>query len=498
MNKRLIAQKIQMGNSHSYLSTVTLEWLATHVQFASKHPFLQSQINNKTQDTIRNEITIEQLNQRPLDWSRQSILTQYLLTRQHHKFPPLLLVFTSTWETDLNTPYWDEKQTAKKSSISFTPYPEIPEIGTIHLNDPHRFFALDGQHRLMGIQGLLELLSTGELPCYNSQKKIIGSPLILNNLVKTYSITEDTLKQLPQETIGIEIINAVQKKETPEMARKRVRSTFVHVNLMAVPLSKGQLTLLNEDNGYAIVARKIAVTHPFLQPLEDTLPRIDWDHSNILAKSPVLTTMKTLEDMTEKFLWTKYPHWKATRKGEIPQCPPPTELTEGIELFRQLWDYLSQLSSYKMLDQISPVVMRKFDHEKPSGRANILFRPVGQIAVAHAIGILYHRKHFSLGEIFEKLSYFDQNNGFDQIDNPRSLWYGMMYDPSKRKIVPTGKELMAKLLIYLCGGMTDHLEKAYLRESVAKSRSLGKQAVSFQGEWVALKEVGLPAPITLS
>ena len=102
-------------------------------------------------------------------------------------------------------------------------------------------FALDGQHRLMGIQGLMELIKTGKLSRYNKQKKTIGKAITIDDLIKINHIELPEIQKLAYEQIGIEFIPAVVKGETRAEARRRVRSIFAHVNLTAVKLSKGQI-----------------------------------------------------------------------------------------------------------------------------------------------------------------------------------------------------------------------------------------------------------------
>ncbi|OAB63632.1 hypothetical protein AY599_09575 [Leptolyngbya valderiana BDU 20041] len=71
----------------------------------------------------------------------------------------------------------------------------------------------------------------------------------------------------------------------------------------------------------------------------------------------------------------------------------------------------------------------------------------------------------------------------------------MFYDPNKRRIRVAGRDLAAKLLLYLLGGMTEPMELAELRMAVAKARTFENRAVSFQGRFVKPREVGLPKAI---
>ena len=86
-------------------------------------------------------------------------MTAYLATRRHPKFPPLLLVAYQHWVYDDGSDKWAPDGKAMHDSLTLT---GLEPSGTYwDLDDSDTFFyALDGQHRLMAIQGLNELVTT--------------------------------------------------------------------------------------------------------------------------------------------------------------------------------------------------------------------------------------------------------------------------------------------------------------------------------------------------
>ncbi len=486
-NNQILVQKTNMGDTESYLGVVSLKWIANQVKYASELPLFSQKLDSQN-NIIREAKTIEEIQQRPLDWSRQATLAQYLLTRKTHKFPALLVVIHPTWVDNPNSSEW-ENQRSIKSSCNFEGLDEKNSVGWLNIPENSQIYALDGQHRLMGIQGLMELLTTGQLPRYSRNKKPTKNALNLADIININQITPETLANLPEEKIGVEFIPAVNQGETRESAKRRIRSIFVHVNQMSVSLSKGQLAILNEDNGFTILARKIAVNHHLFKDKS----RINWDSATVTTQSTVLTTLQGLQEMSEKFLQGKFPHWKPTDKGLIPIRPDNEELDDGLAQLNQFFDGLASLPSYQRLEQgIETVKLRRFSHDRGGGEGNLLFRPVGQVALAAAIGVLISKKGFKLGEIFEKLGKYDAEGGFKGMEFPQSPWYGILYNPSRQCILVSGRDLASKLMIYLLGGMNDQLEIAYLRESVAQARTFENRCISFQGEFVKPKEVGLP------
>ena len=490
---RILVQKTEMGGTEAYVGSVTLEWFAGRVRFASSLPLLQKKYNPHTDNIEVDAHSIDEIKQRPLDWSRQLPLTQYLTARKNHKFPPVLVVINQPWVDNPEAAEWDDRERAKKSTTDFTPLDKEGKVGLLNVSEEDiTIYALDGQHRLMGTQGLLELLKTGKLPRYRKDKTPDGTFITIADLIEQHQSSSAHLQSLPKEKIGIEFICAVAAGETREAARRRVRSIFVHVNLMAAPLTKGQLAQLNEDDGFSIVARKIAVTHPLLEQREGRKPRVNWDSATVASKSTVLTTLQALKDMSERYLGQKFPHWKPWEKGLIPMRPEDGELEEGILEFRKLFDYLAALSSYKLLEDEDTPALRRFSFEKDGGEGNMLFRPVGQVAVAQALGILVFRKKFSLEDIFKKLRKFDLEGGFSSMEYPQSLWYGVLYDPNKKRVQVAGRDLAARLLIYILGGFQDQMERAELRKDLARARSVENKTIGFDGKFVEPKAVGLP------
>lgn len=515
-NDRILVQKTEMGGSQAYVGSITLDWFAAKVKFASSLPLLHDKYHPNTDDTFlllsqtlgeREEtrlrkcrdnieidaLNIDQIQQRPLDWSRQLPLTQYLALQKNHKFPPVLVVIHQSWADNSQAEEWDSQGRAIKSTTDFLPLDKDGNVGLLNISDSEvTIYALDGQHRLMGVQGVMELLKTGKLQRYKKDKNLDNSFLTITDLVDKYKVDLEYLENLPQEKIGIEFICAVNAGETREEARRRIRSIFVHVNLMAVPLTKGQLTQLNEHDGFSIVARKIATTHPLFEQQNQRKPRVNWNSATVATNSTVLTTLQALKEMSQKYLEHKFSNWKPLTKGLVSMRPKDEELGEGIKDFTQLFDYLTSLPSYKILEFEDTPLLRRFSFEKDGGEGNMLFRPVGQVALAQALGILVFNKGFSLEDIFQKLRKFDSQGGFSGMEYPRSLWYGILYDPNKKRVQVAGKDLAAKLLIYILGGMQEQMERAELRKAIANARTVENKTISFDGKFVEPKEVGLP------
>ncbi len=487
---QILVQRTNMGGSEAYIGSVTLQWLADRVQYAAEMSLLSEQYQPQDRNIAIDSESIEVIQQRPLDWSRQAALVQYLAGRTTHKFPPVLVTIDRPWVDNIHADEWGRGGKANESAAMFMPLDGNNSFGLLDVGESVRKYALDGQHRLMGVQGLMELLRTGELPRYSKERSPVGNKITLAEL----GTSEEYLESLPQETIGIEFISAVVKGETQLEARRRIRSIFVHVNLMAIALSKGQLAQLDENDGFAIVARNIAVNHPLLKDAPGRSPRVNWDSATVATKTTVLTTLQALQDMAAKYLQYQFPHWKPrAQKGLVPLRPDSTELAAGIEAFSRFFDRLSQFTNYGRLKGEDTTKLRRFSFEIDGGEGHLLFRPVGQVAFAQGVGMAVFKKQMAETEVFRKLDRYDADGGFSHINLPQSLWYGILYDPNKQRILVSGRDLAAKLIVYLLGGMDNDFDRAELRRYVAEARTVGEYAMSFEGKLVTPQEVGLPA-----
>lgn len=496
---KLLVQRTQMGGTEAYIGSVDLAWLANKVLLAQELPLLKEKLDKETGQLRIDAESINHIQQRSIDWSRQAVLAKYLATTRNHKFPPILVVVTKDWVDSDDADEWDKDGRAVRSVVDFTPLDNGRRVGLLDVSTQYRTFALDGQHRLIGIQGFLELTRQGFLQPKNKEGKAKGGFLQLDDLVERYGLSKTELQSMAQERIGVEFISAVVKGETREEARRRVASIFVHVNKTAAPLTGGQLAQIDQDNGFAIVSRHQAVHHELLVPRSGRNPRVNWNSATIAKKSTVLTTLQTLKEMAERYLGSDrtYDRWKLESAGMLPVRPEEESLEVGSEAFGELLDYLAAIPSYQELERGADTgSFRRFRFEEPPGEGHMLFRPIGQIALAQAVGYLHFQRdpQMSLEDIFKKVNDLDSSGGFG-MEDVSSLWYGVLYDPLKRRMLVSGRDQAARLLQYLIGGgLQSDEEREKLRSELANSRRTeGEMARDFDGSEVPITAIKLPA-----
>ena len=389
---------------------------------------------------IVDQKNIEVLSQRQPDWSRQTSMASYLLRNKYRKFGTILVVVSPNWVNDPKHENWDQSTgQARKTSINFTqPIPSIKDIGFINTSNID-IFALDGQHRLIGMRGLKEV-AAGRI----YQKTKLGEsktpPIEKEDFLELNNATALDLDNIFDEGVTVEYIPAVIEGETRADATKRIRSVFVSINTNAKKPLAGETYALDEDNGFAIVARRVGQVHRLFQATK-TDSRVNWKNTSIPKRSNWIITLQHLTDLTETYLKYSQPNlvnkwtndWGTIR-------PEDVDLKKGTAFISELFDYFATLPTCKRI--MSTLKGEDLDYIRIDEQ-NILARPIGYKIVADAVAQLIEQGE-TLDNIFDKLRRFDTNKGFEQ--KPKSnIWYGVTLDHKERMI--TGSQSTAADLI---------------------------------------------------
>jgi hypothetical protein len=476
----------KMGDTESYIASVSFSWMKTNVGFAHSLPLFDTKVDSETKKISIDHETIDLLMQRKLDWSRQAPMAQYLLARQNHKFPPILAALSDSWVDDPDADQWSNG-IALSNTGKFVPLDSAGKFGLLYIAPSAQLFALDGQHRLLAIEGALELAEQGTLPIYDKDRKKQNGILTREELMDQYSsLTLTDLQGLRNESIGIEILPAVTVGETRDEARRRIRTVFVHVNRLAAPLGKSQMSALDEDNGFRILARAIATEHTLFKTIQgagdEKLERVDFEKSNLTPKSEELTTLETIANCARAYLQTPvYTQWEPQLKGLVPLRPDEGELEAGLAELTDYFNLFMELPSILRVRQgISTQFLREFN--VPGGQHNLLMRPEGQIVLAYAVGHAHYEKAMPLESVFSKLSTFDSSGGFDKIDSKSSFWWGILTTTEAQpRMRNAGRATAMNLMQYLLGAY-DQAGLDSLTEKVSNARRNSEgQVVGFDG-----------------
>ena len=495
-----LSLQVQMGEVASYLTSVPLRWVASRVRFAADLPL----IKEGTEGSKRIEVdqdTIEMVQQRQPDWSRQLPMTAYL-ARRNHKFPPLLLVGYQHWVYEEDSDRWSPDGKAMNDSLTLT---SLEPSGTYwDLDDSDTiFYALDGQHRLMAILGLHELVATGYLYALDAKRKQKrGQALSIDEVIEWNTGEPDAhakheaMQHLMDERIGIEVVPAVLVGETLDTAYRRLRQLFVDVNRHAKKLNPTELAQMEETHGFSIVARRL-LHHDLLRSTkgEQGFSRVHMKSQTLSEKSASYTTLHTLTQIAERYLVESgtppdVSSWRPLVKGVF-ERPDENGLELGTAAMMEYLDALATLPSHsRYLEGRKASELR--GHE---GDDNILFRPIVQTALAEAVGKL-SRKGISLSTIMSVIA-DQEEDGQLRLRDPRTPWFGVLcepFPPYKMRRHRKHEALCSGLFQYLLGGgYTEEDDRDDLRDRFAAERRVDQdKAVDLVGEHVPHEAVRLP------
>ena len=404
------------------------------------------------------------------------------------------------WVYNYNAEQWGLDERAMQNSLTVMSLEPKAIYFDLDIKNT-KYYALDGQHRLMAILGLQELLTKGKLFSLDvdgkpKPKRFITRDTVIKQIQKETGEDEisihNRLERLMAERIGIEIIPAVSDGETYKEALFRLRTTFVDVNEKAKKLTPGELIILDENEGFRVIARNIMVTHDLLKD------KIHQKRGQLLESSVYYTALEPLVEIARNYLGakTEFSHWKDPVLGDKSLGflrPDEIELSKGIVTLNDYFDAFKKLPSHLRFIQGKPAG----DIRKKDGEDNILFRPIAQVALAEAIAYLESEHEMSLESIIKVLAK-QEGAGQLRLRDRHAPWFGVLCDPIDEKMrrKKENRTLCSRLFCYLLGGgITDDKEREDLRNDFADARRIrDNEAVNIDGKLINKDKVQLPNP----
>ncbi|SFP61512.1 DNA-sulfur modification-associated [Geodermatophilus dictyosporus] len=448
---RFLVQRLEMGRAASYIGGVSFRWIAQNLLLFTQLPLFKKYVDKKSGKFKIDEESVQDLQQRAPNWLRQTMMTLYLFRQPRRKFPPMLVVVQEHWVDNLEAPEWDEEGRARRTSMPLDFLTPDGSVAVLDLAKGVTCYVIDGSHRYLGIKGLEELTMTGMLV----EKKADGTEgkkvRKKDDLMELYRIDDADIAGIMDESMGVEFIPAVLEGETREDARIRVRSVFVHVNKTAQPPTKGEISILDEDNGFALVAKRLAFNHKLFRK-DHPGDRINWKTNALPAGSHWITSSVTLIAMVEDYLKPtgSYASWVPDSPKEVPLRPMEHEINDAVLEMNDLLDHISQLPAFKAIASGTKIdSLRDFP---PNGDGHLLLRPIGQQILAAALGHMHNHPNGpqeTLNKLFTRLDNYDRAGGFGNVSSPISPWYGVTYDPYRGTMATDRKHTAVLLLRHL-------------------------------------------------
>lgn len=330
------AIQASMGSWTYYIIRMTMREAAESVRFASE---------------VWKDRTLDQAIQRTLNQGRvKKEIVQYL-SRQEHRFFSSIVVAALE-----GNPQWIPLEISDVPSMQvFSGYDPLSDtFGVLRFDGRQRYYALDGQHRLSAIKTLLDRES---------------------------EVRRDAPKGFADEQISVVVVVPGEHENDDEFLR-RYRRLFGNLNRYAKATDNVTNIIMDEDDVFAILTRRLITDHAFFQAT------VDKDQESFRVKTrpgkslrpgdSFYTSLETLYAMNTSLLasrerlnleWSNLKMFKRFR-------PEDDEIDL---LYQELEDYWNALIEIIPALTSNPPTMRRHDHE---GSDSALFWPICQEVMA--------------------------------------------------------------------------------------------------------------------
>ena len=365
--------------------------------------------------------SLSQMVQRFIKEKRGKEIKNYLIKQEQRFFNSLIV---AVHEGDPN--WYDITHLEFSNQLGTEDIPrDIPKyvvagIGILSLNGKEKLFALDGQHRLIGIK-----------------EAIIENP------------------ELGEEELSIIFI----AHRTDLEGMERSRRLFTTLNKNAVRVSKGETIALDEDDSMAITARKLVAENPMFMG-----DRISNNATDNVPKNnqTCLTTIGNLYDLLEILftkIYTRAPKDKLRDiKDKLTKMRQPDHILNehydnACDYFKRLVDSFLPLKEFANTSDNSKVV-KKYRH---LDGGSVLFRPIGLKILTEVVAIL--KEHYLLPDCFKLISKLP-------TDLTHAPYNQVIWDPSQ-KTIKTSRVLARDVLLYMLNQPIKNIDR--LHEDYAKA-----------------------------
>lgn len=363
------AMRASMGSWDYYMVKMRMEDLVKEVEFAHE---------------IHEDKTLDEAIQRSLNESRvKKEIVKYLAYSEDRFFNSIVVAALG------GNPNFISVSIDEDPRFELLPREEFNEtFGVLAFDGKQRYYALDGQHRLMSIKTLIEQTEAG---------------------------TPDIPKGFRDEEISIIML---VKQEKDEDFMRSYRRVFSNLNRYAKATDLDTNITMDEDDAIAIVTRRLLLDYDFFrwQGRSVDSKKIQTRGKNLRSGDPYFSSLQTLYSMNNIFLHTPRrgrEHKKFEAKtNEFKRFRPEEDIID--QLYNELVVYWDALLSTLPVLKKSPLRMREHNYEDViTGEGNItdhlLFWPIGQEMLAQIVRILLNRRlpdtdNFTLEEAVESIS----------------------------------------------------------------------------------------------
>jgi len=377
---RVPALKAHMGDWIYYAAFLKIRDIAQRVSLA---------------DEIHKHEGLRDMIQRSLDESGHAeSIKQYLLTKPQRFFNALVIGVYG------GAPNFYEVELRPGPQLNTEDLPKYFEgaLGILHFNGAEQLFAIDGQHRVVGIKKAIE------------QSDSIGDEEVIALFVHH-----------SRDALGME----------------RSRRLFTTLNRYAKPVSKMDIIALDEDDIVAIVTRMLVEEYPLFK----NFLKIKKGKQLPARDTESFTTIETLYDALDTFLVDQEP-WIEFKRSR----PSDSKIRQYYRKAVELWDTIQErFPAVKTVAESDKGEEAAREFRGPHG-GHLLFRPAGLLLIIDVIRTLMEQS-VSLRRTVGKLAEAP-------MELQRDPWAGLLWDTANRRMIipPENRKVAMRILYHGIGG----------------------------------------------
>ena len=349
------ALRASMGDWTYYIVKMRMREVAAEVKFGSQ---------------VHSDFTLDEAIQRTIKESRvKKEIVTYLTGRTDRFFASLVVAaiggspkfYPVSVSDDPQFEIFADEETIEQS------------FGVLRFSGDQDYYALDGQHRLKAIKTLLQ--PEDEMERIEPPRGFENEEISVLMVIRPPDSTDDTWLS-------------------------SYRRLFSSLNRYAKPTDKDTNIIMDEDDVFAMLTRRLIATHDFFKAPGRHIEslRVQTKGRPLKEGTSHFTSLQQLYDLNEKLLRTPYrvnsgwgPGPDAERTNDVKQfklfCPPEDYIEELFAELVLYWDALIEVIPDLKLN---PGNSRNHQADSSAGgdADNVLFWPIGQdvmISVARAL-----------------------------------------------------------------------------------------------------------------
>lgn len=374
--------RAHMGDWIYYITFLRLKDIAQRVSLAQE---------------LHTSKALKDLIQREVDESVHSeAIKRFLINQDQRLFNALVIAIYG------GAPTWAELKIddTARSGLGILPDYMKGALGVLAFDGSEKLFAIDGQHRVVGIQRAV------------AAKEVLGD----------------------EEVCVIFVGHANDRA-----GLQRTRRLFTTLNRYAKPVNKTEIIALDEDDAVAIVTRRLLEGYKLLRDFTS----IKRGKSIPASDRRSFTTIATVYDVLDRYLsgqWKDRKDFKKQRPGDKQLNSLYRQSTALFDGLQDAFPPLAELARSNPNDEVS------FGYRNRNIGGHLLFRPVGLFMVVSVIRYLLDEGK-TLQQSLRRLSAAPMGLS----DAP---WVGLLWDATNHRMTVSSENqrVAARILLHGVGG----------------------------------------------